>query len=103
MAIELNPDYAKAHNNFALLLATCPDDKYRDGEKAVSIARRSCELLGWDNPSVLDTLSAAYAERGQFAEAIKWQTKAIELAPAGGKAVLQSRLQLYEAGKPYRQ
>jgi Flp pilus assembly protein TadD len=57
MAIELKPDYAKAHNNFALLLATCPNEKYRDGEKAVSIARRSCELLGWDNPSVLDTLS----------------------------------------------
>ena len=37
------------------------------------------------------------------AKAVKWQTKAIELAPPGGKAELQSHLQLYQAGKPYRQ
>ena len=103
MAIELKPTDAEAYNSLAWLLATSPDEKYRDGQKAVSIARRACELLGWKNAHVLDTLSAAYAESGQFAEAVKWQTKAIELAPAGAKAELQSHLQLYKAGKPYRQ
>ena len=102
-AIELKPDFVQAYNNLAWLLATCPDEKYRDGQKAVSIARRACELLGWKNAHVLAALSAAYAESGQFAEAVKWQTKAIELAPAGVKAELQSHLKLYQARKPYRQ
>ena len=102
MAIKLNPDYSQAYNNLAWLLATCPDEQYRDGEKAVSAARRLCELLGWDDSSVLEILSASYAQSGRFAEAVKWQTKAIELAPAGSKAELQARLRLYKAGKPYR-
>ena len=102
-AIELSPKDAQAYDNLAWLLATCPDEQCRDGEEAVRIAKSSCELLGWDNPGVLDTLSAAYAESGQFAEAVKWQTRAIKLAPAGSKAELQSHLQFYQVGKPLRQ
>ena len=51
---------------------------------------------------MLDTLAAAYAGSGQFVEAVRWQTKAVELAPAGAKVHAQSRLELYQAGKPYR-
>lgn len=46
--------------------------------------------------------AAAYAENGEFGEAVKWQEKAIELAPTSEKADLRSRLELYKSGKPYR-
>jgi len=102
-AIELKPDLVEVYNNLAWLLATCHDSNYRDAERAVSSAKRACELLGRDDFSLLDTLAAAYAESGDFAEAVRWQTQAVKLAPAAGKAELQSRLGLYLAAKPFRQ
>ena len=36
-------------------------------------------------------------------EAIKWQKKALALAPDDQKDDFRQRLDLYEAGKPYRQ
>ena len=101
-ALRAKPDFGPACNNLAWLLATCPDATHRDAKKAVAIATRACELSGWKHFDPLDTLAAAYAESGDFAEAVRWQTKAVELAPEGAKAELQSRLELYTAGKPYR-
>lgn len=92
-----------AYNNLALLLATSPDEKFRDGEEALKLAGRMCQLDGYMYPPLLATLAAAYAETGDFDNAVRWQNKAIELAPEEGKAEYRSRLELYEAGKPYRQ
>ncbi len=103
-ATEINPVFAPSYNNLAWLLATCPDGQYRDGNKAVENATRACELSQWAKPDCLGTLAAAYAEAGEFDLAIKWQTKAIELAiPDYDMAAAQSRLKLYKAGKPYRE
>jgi tetratricopeptide (TPR) repeat protein len=103
-AIEINPRYAATYNDVAWLLATCPDGKYRDGRKAVENATRACELSQWAVPALLDTLAAAYAEVGEFKQAVKWQSKAIELtADENDKAAMQSHLKLYKAGKPYRE
>ena len=40
-AIRLDPGNADAFNGRAWLAATCPDAKYRDGAKAVSLAQTS--------------------------------------------------------------
>ena len=101
-AIELSPEDARAYKNLAWLLATCPDSRYRDGQGALSNARRACDLWGWKDFNALAALAASYAEAGQFTAAVDWQTTAISLAPAGAKADLRSRLELYQAGKPYR-
>ena len=66
-------------------------------------ATKACQLSEWKDIDALDTLAAAYAESGDFADAVKWQTKARDLAPANDKADLQSRLGLYQAHKPYRE
>ena len=62
-------------NNFAWVLATSPDDKLRDGERAVKLATEACELTGYETPHILSTLAAAYAESGDFENAKKWSAK----------------------------
>lgn len=67
-------------------------------------ATRACELTKWTSPLALSTLAAAHAEAGAFDEAVMWQTKAVEAAaPDSDPTVAQSRLELYQAGKPYRE
>jgi hypothetical protein len=49
-------------------------------------------------------LAAAYAESGDFAEAVRWQKQALadaNLHP-DERAEYQQRLKLYEEKKPYR-
>jgi tetratricopeptide (TPR) repeat protein len=103
-ALRLNPDTAIAHNNCAMIWATAPEAKYRDGRRAVASATRACELTDWKEPVFLDTLAAASAEAGDFAAAVKWQTRAIDLlADERRKNDFRARLKLYEARRPYRE
>jgi tetratricopeptide (TPR) repeat protein len=101
-AIRLDPEYLEGYQWLAWFLATCPEDGCRDGAKAVDCALKACELEGWKTPASLDTLAAAYAEHGQFDLAIGWQKKVIELASEDDLEEYNSRLELYEAGKPFQ-
>ena len=47
--------------------------------------------------------AVAYAAAGQFAEAMQWQEKALELCGESENADYRSRLELYRAGQPYRE
>jgi len=103
-AVRLNPDYGDAYNNRAMIMAACPEAKYRDGARAVESATRACELTEWKSPGFLDTLAAAHAEAGDYDAAVTWQTRAIGcLADEGKKDDYRSRLVLYQARKPYRE
>jgi len=105
-AIRLDPKFALAYNGRAWLWATCPDEKYRDGKKAVESATRACELTDWKNTLLFDTLAAAYAEAGDFDAAVEWQEKALGLLTKGNEQYrkdFDARLTLYRAKKPYRE
>lgn len=102
-AIRLDSKFAKSYNALAWLLATCPEGKHRDGLKAVALARKACELTNWKKGYILDTLAAAYAEAGQFPEAVQYQKKALEDAALAKDEAAAFRLKLYEQGKAFRQ
>ena len=97
------PRIAKAYNSRAWLWATCPDEKYRDGKRAVESATLACELTDWKEAYYLDTLAAAYAECGDFAHAIEYQEKAQGLyKDEKDREKGRDRLALYREKKPYR-
>ncbi|MCK4872188.1 MAG: tetratricopeptide repeat protein [Phycisphaerales bacterium] len=104
-ALDYFPDDPSLLLQLAWLRATCPVDSLRDGNEAVGIASLLRDRLG-DQPNVLDTLAAAYAEIGDFEEAARVASQAIEAATAArnGRLVQQiaARLDLYREGKPYR-
>jgi tetratricopeptide (TPR) repeat protein len=95
-AIELDPEYAEAYGALAWLLATCPRAECRDGAKAVAAARKACELAGWKDANLLDTLAAAYAEAGRFDKAVETETKAVKLAAGKKLEVFRARLEDYQ-------
>jgi tetratricopeptide (TPR) repeat protein len=103
-AIRLEPDNPEPYNDRAWIRATCPDAKFRDGKQAVAAATRACELTGWKEPRLLDTLAAACAESGDFDAAVRWQTKAGAMVhDAGSRSGFEARLALYRARAPYRE
>jgi tetratricopeptide (TPR) repeat protein len=104
-ALRLDPKNVRFLNLRAWLLATCPNARNRDGRKAVADAKSACELSNWKDPNNLETLAAAYAEQGDFSNAVKYQKEAID-SPAFGKEnreEARKRLKLYEDKKPYHE
>jgi tetratricopeptide (TPR) repeat protein len=103
-ALRLDPNDAGVLNNRAMIWSSHPQARYRDGPRAVASATRACELTGWKEPGVLDTCAAAHAEAGDFTQAVKWETRAIDLLDDGSrKDAFRARLKLYQAGQPYRE
>jgi tetratricopeptide (TPR) repeat protein len=97
------PDNPQVCNNLAWMLATCADAQLRDGSRAVALARQACQATDWKQPFCLGTLGAALAETGAFDEAVRWQTKALDLYPEEEKTAGRARLELYKAGQPYHE
>jgi len=135
-ALEINPQYEEAHdslgnalyargsvaealahwrqgtNDLAALrqaswtLATYPDPAIRDGHEAVALAVRALELSRGKDAAVWDILAAAYAEAGQFADAVQTSARALALAQQDNRPELaeaiRSRMRLYETETPFR-
>jgi tetratricopeptide (TPR) repeat protein len=101
-----SPDDPDLLEGLAWILATAPDASVRDGRTAVELARHAAELSG-NAPNVLDTLAAAYAENGQFADAVATDERALAQARNEHRADLveqiEFRLQLYRQGIKYRE
>jgi tetratricopeptide (TPR) repeat protein len=101
-AVRIDPHSGSPHNDLAWMLATCSEERVRDGKQAVDNATRACELTKWKEWRALDTLAAACAEAGQFDKAAEFQQKALDMATKDEKAGCRERLSLYRDGKPYR-
>jgi len=129
-AIRTRPSYGASYSALAWLQATCPNAKYRDAKSAVENGKRGAQLgapsllaalatitgaqikakpgAGQDSTALawsLDALAAAYAEAGQFDQAVAAQKQAIahnRTAPNPLATKERKLLSLYQQGKPYR-
>ena len=105
-AREIDPGSVSAILGAAWLLATAHDASIRNGAEALSLAQSATSLAPADDPDLLDTLAAAYAENGDFAKAVDSGARALELADARGNATqaaaIRARLLLYRENHPYR-
>lgn len=104
--LAIQPDNGNAMSNLAWVYATSPDDSVRDGTKAVQLAGEALRISGARIPIIFRTLAAAYAESGQFSEAIQTAQRGIELANSQGNSGLATELQgnivLYQEQRPLR-
>lgn len=103
LAMKINPATYEAVNDLAWLLATVSDDSVRKPERALELAKKACSISGYDQWNTLDTLAAAHASNGQFAEAKQWLSAAVASAPDKEKPRLQKHLELVSAGQPVRE
>jgi protein O-mannosyl-transferase len=126
-AVKTSPGHAMARYNLAIalfrrgerrdaiaqldegawILATSPSDSVRNGVAAIELARQAVQFSGGEDPALLNTLAAAYAEVGKFSMAVETATKALDLATEQNKPELaesiRAKLSLYEAKTPFRQ
>jgi tetratricopeptide (TPR) repeat protein len=104
-AVGLRPSVLSA-NNLAWILATAPDERLRNAEEALRLADVACRANNFESPDLLDTLAAANANAGRYADAVKWADKALALATAAKQTRLSeslaARRKVYLAKQPYR-
>jgi len=102
-ALQRDPGIPRNYNDLAWFLATCPDATFRNGARAIQYATKACEMTKWKNGEFVDTLAAAYAEAGQFEEAVKSEQQVLELPDTEAKInSARARLSLYKSRRPYR-
>ena len=105
--LRLEPDHVPVLNQAARVLATDPEAGVRSGAQAVDLAGRAARVSGGQDPEILDTLAAAYAEAGRFPEALETARRASDLAARHNRQALAGALKvraaLYEARTPYRE
>lgn len=108
-AMELEPTNASNYNALAWMLATCPDVRYRDGRRAIELAKKAIKLtnLKFQKAAYIDTLAAAYAEIGCFEDAVSTQQKVLSLlyeTKADSDTIEEGikHFEYYKAKKPWR-
>ncbi len=107
-ALALQPAFSEAQKSLAhiaWIMATSADPSERNGAKAVGLAQQTDLLTGGKNPVMAGTLAAAYAEAGNYPEAVAAAKRAIELANQLNTpkmvSVLEGQLKLYQASLPF--
>jgi len=104
--IRLGPKDFTTQMQLAWMLATHSDSRFRDADQAVQWGQTVCQVTDYKSFPALDVLGVAYAEAGQFDEAIATTEKAIQIAKKENEhqlaAQYERRLQLYQEGKPFR-
>ncbi|MEI6714099.1 MAG: tetratricopeptide repeat protein [Verrucomicrobiota bacterium] len=87
----------------AWILATCPDGSIRRPFESRDLSLKAIEMTGGKEAPLFDSLAAAYAQIGNFEEAVANAQKAVEMSKniPGNAAAMQQRLDLYLNQKPF--
>lgn len=106
-ALKSRPDWPATLTSLAWLLATRPDRSPSDIQEAIRLAQRACELTNYSDNGPLETLAIAYAEAGQYDQAIKAGEQVVKLAHAAGNdahaAAIARQIQAWSANRPASQ
>jgi tetratricopeptide (TPR) repeat protein len=103
-AVATFPDQPGFPHALARLLAAAPDDRVRDGHRALTLLQ---ELLKKQTSlGLTETMAMALAEVGRYDDAASWQRQAIAASRQAGREDLARRLTenltLYERRQPCR-
>ena len=105
-ALRATPDQPVLLNNLSWILATSSQAELRNGKEAVALAQKACELTKRKQPLFIGTLAAAYAEAGQFDDAIRAADEAATVAHSLGfteiEASNQHLKEVYRNHQPFR-
>ena len=108
--VEGNPTHIRSRHILAWLLATCPYESMRDGERSLSMIKPLAEVQT-TSQVVLEIYAAGFAEIGDFENALSYQEEAIKLVDENRgdtnytesqKVGMRSRVELYRRKSPYR-
>jgi tetratricopeptide (TPR) repeat protein len=106
-AVTLRSDSVPDLAWLAWIRATAPDANNRDGTAAVQLARQAVQATGYKDVPALNILAAAYAETGQFTEAVTTARRACGLAATLGDKKLvemtEKRMSAFLENRPFRQ
>lgn len=113
-ALDQRPNNPALLNSLARIYATCEDDSVRRGSTAIELAQRANGITQTKVPDMIDTLAAAFAERGKFSpeaeEAAGWALQMAEQYPDPDEAkqqnlvaALKEHLDLFRLKQPLRE
>lgn len=105
-ALRLRPGWPVPANRLAWIFATNENPKFRNGVEAIRLAEMAARATRNQEPGVLDTLAAAYAETERFEEAVSTAEQAIGVASSANLMnfadQIRKRLLLYQNRRPFR-
>jgi tetratricopeptide (TPR) repeat protein len=116
--LELRPNDFRALHEASWALATSSDSALRNGREALALAVRALQLarshdtvrsaapatpVSEQEAVALDTLAAAYAECGRFADAVSTARRALAAERSTRADEIKARIRLYERQLPFRQ
>lgn len=85
-----HPDRPALTLALARLLAAAPDDRARDGRRALALMQELAR--GPQTVETAEAMAMALAETGQYDEALRWQRDAVASAERAGRAEVAARM-----------
>lgn len=117
--LALNPDPSHAAptligtkraslaERYARIRATHPEAAFRNGEEALRYAQEAVDITNRRSIACMDTLAAAYAELGQFQDAIRTAEEAVQRAKLVNQfdtaGTILEHIELYDQQQPLRE
>jgi tetratricopeptide (TPR) repeat protein len=104
-AMQVHPNHPTLAEALARVLAAAPDRTVRDGRRAVTLMQDSVKAQ--TSPEAIEAMAMAFAEVGEYQQAVAWQDKAIAAAERAGRdphvaKQMTQNLQLFQQRKPCR-
>ena len=96
-------NFSEPYREYALFLATCPDESHRNLKEAMRYATEACEMDDWRSARSIGVLALAYAESGDFEAATRYEKKAQSSGDKDFDPDYEVALRAFAQRKPLRE